>query len=157
MVFEVGSPSGPDVLMGELYGRARRRTGQGHASGVPPRRLVEAVADEWGRRALVSAADSRPVPSVAHVAQTNRSIKMTTESNTKRPTHKIFQVEDRGVGRKVFWRDVGVAWTNTEQSLNLDFAVILLIGDHTIQLRPYEEKREEARADSTPTPSPGKR
>lgn len=82
---------------------------------------------------------------------------MTTESNSKRPTHKIFQVEDRGEGRKAFWREVGVAWLNTDQSLNLNFAVIPLIGEHTIQLRSYEEKGEEPQGESTPAPRGVKR
>ena len=82
---------------------------------------------------------------------------MTTETTAKRPSHKIFQVEDRGEGRKAYWREVGVAWTNTDGSQNLDFAVMPLLGEHTIQLRVYEEKREEPQGDSTPAPRRVKR
>lgn len=68
-----------------------------------------------------------------------------------KPTHRILQIEDRGEGKKAYWREVGVAFTNNDGSQNLVFAVIPMIGVHTIQLRPIEDK-EEGSQDSTPAP-----
>ena len=59
-----------------------------------------------------------------------------------KPTHRILQIEDRGEGKKPYWREVGVAFTNSDGSQNLVFAVIPMIGKHTVQLR--EIKPEDA-------------
>lgn len=75
---------------------------------------------------------------------------MTTENQTHRPSHRLFQIEDRGESRKPYWREVGVAWTNKDGSLNLDFAVLPLIGSHTVQARVYDENEAAAEAGSAP-------
>ena len=75
-----------------------------------------------------------------------------TAENTTRPAFKLFQIEERGEGSKAYWREVGVAWANKDSSLNLDFAVIPLIGTHTIQARPYVEKK--AAEEEAPAPAP---
>ncbi len=64
-----------------------------------------------------------------------------------KPTHRILQVEDRGEGKKPYWREVGVAFTNGDGSQNLLFAVIPMIGKHTIQLRPITERDEDGSQD----------
>lgn len=64
-------------------------------------------------------------------------------TSDKRPSHRIYQIEDRGEGRKAFWREVGVAWENSDGSLNLKFAVLPL-GD--VQVRRYEDKKDESGA-----------
>lgn len=70
-----------------------------------------------------------------------------------KPSHRIYQIEDRGENAKPFWREVGVAWTNPKDgSLNLKFAVTPHFGEHTIQVRAYEDKAESG-DDSTPAPS----
>lgn len=70
-------------------------------------------------------------------------------TNSKKPTHRILQIEDRGEGKKPYWREVGVAFTNGDGSQNLVFAVIPMIGQHTIQLRKIEETQEEDGAGET--------
>ncbi len=81
---------------------------------------------------------------------------MTTETN--RPALRIYQIEERGEGKENFWREVGVAWANKDGSLNLDFAVIPMIGVHTIQARPFTEKKKEANDDDAPaSPKPPKK
>ena len=67
------------------------------------------------------------------------------------PTHRIYQIEDRGENNKPFWREVGVAWQNQDGSLNLKFAVTPNFAEHTAQVRKYEAKPETSE-DSTPTP-----
>ena len=61
------------------------------------------------------------------------------------PSHKIFMTSDRGKDaegndRKSYWRDIGVAWTNKDGSLNLKFEAIPTDFGCTIQLRKHEEK-----------------
>ena len=58
-----------------------------------------------------------------------------------KPAYRLFQIEPRSEG-KHFWREVGVAWQNADGSLNLDFAVIPLIGTHSVQARPFVEPAE---------------
>lgn len=60
----------------------------------------------------------------------------------KTPSHRIFQVEERK-DRKPFWREIGVAWENADGSYNIDLAVIPLVGQHTVQMRPFDENRQE--------------
>lgn len=55
-----------------------------------------------------------------------------------KPTHRIYQVEERE-GKKSFWREVGVGWSNNDGSVNLKFAVTPHFEAHTVQLRPYDE------------------
>ena len=63
-------------------------------------------------------------------------------TTSRRPAYKLFQIEERGES-KPFYREVGVAWgPNKDGSLNLDFAVIPMIGKHTIQARLFVEKDE---------------
>lgn len=73
-----------------------------------------------------------------------------------KPTHTIYQIEDRGEGNKPFWREVGVAWTNTDGSLNLKFAVTPHFEDNTIQVRANSEKPDTS-SDSTPAAKPSRR
>ncbi|KPD20274.1 hypothetical protein [Idiomarina zobellii] len=61
---------------------------------------------------------------------------------SSKPTHRILQIEDRGEGKKAYWREVGVAFTNNDGSQNLVFSVIPMFGQHTVQLRKIEEKVE---------------
>lgn len=55
-----------------------------------------------------------------------------------KPSHRIFQVEDRGKDAKAFWREVGVGWANSDGSVNMKFAVTPHF-EHTVQIRPYED------------------
>lgn len=77
----------------------------------------------------------------------------TSESPKKGPTHNIFQVEDRGEGKQTFWREVGVAYTNTDGSLNLVFAVIPMIGKHRLQVRLRGEKKDGNNGSTMPSQS----
>ena len=74
-----------------------------------------------------------------------------------KPAYRLFQIEPRGPQgdqQKHFWREVGVAWQNADRSLNLDFAVIPLIGTHSVQARPYVEQAEpEPAAVAEPKPA----
>ena len=74
-----------------------------------------------------------------------------------KPTHRILQVEDRGEGKKAYWREVGVAFSNNDGSLNLSFAVIPMIGVHTIQVRPIEEREEQQQEAPAPAASNNRR
>lgn len=76
-----------------------------------------------------------------------------TTSGKKGPTHRVLQIEDRGEHNKAYWREVGVGFTNTDGSINLSFAVIPMIGKHTIQLRIFDEKKKD---ESQGTPEPAK-
>lgn len=60
-----------------------------------------------------------------------------------KPSHRIYQIEDRGEGNKAFWREVGVAWKNADDSLNLKFAVTPHFEQHTVQIRPYDDAVEQ--------------
>ncbi len=71
-----------------------------------------------------------------------------------KPTHRILQVEDRGEGKKPYWREVGVGFTNSDSSLNLVFAVIPMIGVHTIQVRPITEREEGESQQPQQQPAP---
>jgi hypothetical protein len=57
-----------------------------------------------------------------------------------KPTHRILQIEERGKEKKSYWREVGVAFTNVDGSLNLVFSVIPRFDLHTVQLREIEDK-----------------
>ena len=72
-----------------------------------------------------------------------------------KPAYRLFQIEPRGQ-EKHFWREVGVAWQNADGSLNLDFAVIPLIGTHSVQARPYVEQAEAEQA-AVAEPKPARR
>ncbi len=72
-----------------------------------------------------------------------------------KPAYRLFQIEPRGQD-KHFWREVGVAWQNADGSLNLDFAVIPLIGTHSVQARPFVEHADEPPAEVTEE-KPGRR
>ena len=72
-----------------------------------------------------------------------------------KPAYRLFQIEPRGQD-KHFWREVGVAWQNADGSLNLDFAVIPLIGTHSVQARPFVEPTEEVPA-AVAEEKPGRR
>ena len=60
-----------------------------------------------------------------------------------KPTHRILQIEERGEGKKTFWREVGVAFTNSDGSQNLVFSVIPRFDLHSVQMRKIEEKQEQ--------------
>lgn len=61
-----------------------------------------------------------------------------------KPTHRIYQIEDRPNNAKKFWREVGVAWENSDGSLNMQFSVTPHFDKHTIQTRRIEDKPESA-------------
>jgi len=60
-----------------------------------------------------------------------------------KPSHRIYQVEDRGKDAKAFWREVGVGFSNSDGSVNLKFSVTPHFAENTVQLRPYEENEGE--------------
>ena len=63
--------------------------------------------------------------------------------NTKNiPTHKLYQIRDRGEDRKSVWTEVGVGFTNRDGSINLLFNAIPLSGK--VQLRTFERKEVDA-------------
>lgn len=61
-----------------------------------------------------------------------------------KPSHRIYQVEDRGKDAKAFWREVGVGFSNSDGSINLKFSVTPHFAENTVQLRPYDENDEGA-------------
>lgn len=66
-----------------------------------------------------------------------------------KPSHRIYQVEDRGKDAKAFWREVGVGFVNADQSINLKFSVTPHFGENTVQLRPYDENEDGGDAKSS--------
>lgn len=63
--------------------------------------------------------------------------------SNNRPSHKIVMASPRGEDKKAYWREIGVAFTNRDGSLNLRFeAVPTDFNVATIQLRDIDEKND---------------
>jgi len=56
-------------------------------------------------------------------------------------SHKVFNVRDRGEGKKSSWTEIGVGFENKDGSLNLMLDAVPISGK--IQVRPYEPKAKE--------------
>jgi hypothetical protein len=59
---------------------------------------------------------------------------------------QLVAVIDKQVGetKKGYWTRIGVAFENTDGSWNLRFDYLPTRADTTIQMRPFQPKREEA-------------
>ena len=69
---------------------------------------------------------------------------MTTETNTSRPTHRIFAVTK--AGKKKFWQPIGALWAHTDGkgfNQRLDY---LPLNDAEIVIR---EVKDDAQADGS--------
>jgi hypothetical protein len=63
---------------------------------------------------------------------------------------QLVAVIDKQVGenKKGFWTKIGVAFENSDGSWNLRFDYLpTRVADTTIQLRPFQPKREQAEAE----------
>lgn len=63
---------------------------------------------------------------------------------SNKPAYRIYQIEEpskkrKEAGAKNRWREIGALWANKDGSLQIDLAVVPLVGIHDIQARPYEE------------------
>jgi hypothetical protein len=66
--------------------------------------------------------------------------------NSNIPTHKAYNIRDRGEGKKAVWTEVAVGWTNKDGSLNLVFNLLPL--DGKVQVRVYEPRDKEGDANT---------
>ncbi len=57
------------------------------------------------------------------------------------PTHKVFQIRDRGENQKSAWTEIGVGFTNRDGSINLLLNSLPL--DGKVQLRTYEPRKAD--------------
>ena len=64
---------------------------------------------------------------------------MANSNNT--PTFRIFNVRDRGEGKKASWTEIGVGFENKDGSVNLVFNCLPVDGKS--QLRKIEQKEEK--------------
>lgn len=62
-----------------------------------------------------------------------------TDQAKKTPTFRIFQISPRGDNSRAYWREIGVAWENSDGSFNLRFEAVPTDWSNTLQLRAYEE------------------
>jgi len=62
-----------------------------------------------------------------------------TDQAKKTPAFRIFQISPRGDNSRAYWRDIGVAWENSDGSFNLRFEAVPTDWSNTLQLRAYEE------------------
>jgi len=63
---------------------------------------------------------------------------MANSNNT--PTHRIYNVRDRGEGKKAAWTEIGVGFTNRDGSINLVMNAVPV--DGKAQLRVIENKED---------------
>jgi len=62
-----------------------------------------------------------------------------TDQAKKTPAFRIFQISPRGDNSRAYWREIGVAWENSDGSFNLRFEAVPTDWTNTLQLRAYEE------------------
>lgn len=56
------------------------------------------------------------------------------KAKSRRPTHKITQVEPRAAGMP-YYRELGFGFENSDGSINLEFAALPYNASFTVQLR----------------------
>ena len=62
-------------------------------------------------------------------------------TNSKTPSHIVYQVRDRGENRKAFWTRIGSAWAHQDgNGFNVQLECVPL--DGRITLRVASEKKE---------------
>ena len=61
--------------------------------------------------------------------------------NKNTPTHKVFQIRDRGEDKKSAWTEIGVGFTNRDGSINVLLNSLPL--DGKVQLRTYEPRKAD--------------
>jgi len=74
-----------------------------------------------------------------------------TDQAKKTPAFRIFQISPRGDNSRAFWREIGVAWPNSDGSYNLRFEAVPTDWSNTLQLRAYEEAPNGDRVAKDPT------
>ena len=57
----------------------------------------------------------------------------------KTPAFRVFQISPRGDNNRPYWREIGVAWPNSDGSFNLRLEAVPTDWSHTLQLRAYAE------------------
>ena len=62
-----------------------------------------------------------------------------TDQAKKTPAFRIFQISPRGDNSRAYWREIGVAWPNSDGSFNLRLEAVPTDWSNTLQLRAYEE------------------
>ena len=61
------------------------------------------------------------------------------DQSKKTPAFRIFQISPRGDNSRGYWREIGVAWPNSDGSFNLRFEAVPTDWSNTLQLRAYDE------------------
>jgi hypothetical protein len=70
---------------------------------------------------------------------------MTTETNTSRPTHRIFAVTKNGKTKKKFWQPIGALWAHPDgKGFNLQLDYLPLNGADTLAREIGDEPQAEA-------------
>ncbi|MEQ1802565.1 MAG: hypothetical protein ABL989_11635 [Gammaproteobacteria bacterium] len=62
-----------------------------------------------------------------------------TDQAKKTPAFRIFQISPRGDNSRAYWREIGVAWANSDGSYNLRLESVPTDWSNTLQLRAYDE------------------
>lgn len=82
---------------------------------------------------------------------------MTSETNSKAPTHSAYQVRDSGNG-KSFWTRIGVAWTHKDgNGFNIQLECVPLDGRITLRVASEKKPRASAGVSSLSAASAGTR
>ena len=68
-----------------------------------------------------------------------------TDQAKKTPAFRIFQISPRGDNSRAYWRDIGLAWANSDGSLNLRLEAVPTDWSNTLQLRAYDEVAKDDR------------
>lgn len=67
----------------------------------------------------------------------------------KTPAFRVFQISPRGDNSRAYWREIGLAWPNSDGSYNLRLEAVPTDWSQTLQLRPYEESGERVAHDQS--------
>jgi len=65
----------------------------------------------------------------------------------KTPAFRVFQISPRGDKNRAYWREIGLAWPNSDGSYNLRLEAVPTDWSHTLQLRAYEEAADRVQSD----------
>lgn len=70
-----------------------------------------------------------------------------SDQTKKAPAFRVFQISPRGDNNRAYWREIGLAWPNSDGSYNLRLEAVPTDWSQTLQLRPYEHSGERVSHD----------
>jgi len=76
-----------------------------------------------------------------------------TNQAKKTPAFRVFQISPRGDNRRAYWREIGLAWANSDGSFNLRLEAIPTDWSNTLHLRAYDQAANGDRVATDRTPS----